>query len=148
MAREGQICPIISKLSKICPNQCKTIFFIVFLEYLVKFRNGQKAIIKNLLYFWRKFNVLVLVRQICSSLARIGLNEAFWCNDYNAKIPRSLQSPILEKDQKKPAKKIAFLKNGHFWWIFMIFFHSKWDIVKSWDFLRCNLCINTLCFSY
>ena len=75
MAREGQICSTNCKSSRICPNQCDTtIFFFSFLESLGKFRNCHRAVLKNLLYFWPKFNGLGLVGQICPSLARLGLS--------------------------------------------------------------------------
>ena len=46
--------------------------------------------------------------------------EHFSGTDYIAKKPRSLQSTILKKS-RKIAQKLAFIKNGHFWWFFLIF---------------------------
>ena len=51
-------------------------FFLALLKFLGKFRNCHGALLKNLLYFWPKFNVLLgLVGQICPSLAMIGLSD-------------------------------------------------------------------------
>ena len=53
-----------------------------------------------------------------------GLNEVFWCTDYNAKNHSSLQSQIFEKI-KKNLKKIAFLKKKwYFFVVFTIFFRN------------------------
>ena len=51
MAREGQICPTNSKLSKICPNQCKTnIFLFAFLESLGNFMNCHRHFEKFIIF--------------------------------------------------------------------------------------------------
>ena len=73
-------------------------------------------------------------------------NEAFWCTDYNAKNPTSLQGPISKKNQEKPQKIVIFEK-----WLFLTIFLDflqNGTLQRAGIFLRCIQCIKTLHLIY
>ena len=73
-------------------------------------------------------------------------NEAFGCTGYNAKKPLLLKQYRCWKNQEKPPKTVIFEKIV-FFLDFSWFFQQQY-IAKSWGFLCCNQCIQTLHLSY